>query len=128
MFVMPVHKPFTSGETLWIQCQTNFVRFTLRSVGHKQQNILPDLQGSCSCLETKPSEFITETVIVRTWEIACSDKNGALSYNSFSFPLSLSNPSSLSLSFPLFLPHACSLPPFLTFSVYLSSVLVESSD
>lgn len=39
MFVILVHKPFTSGKTLWIQCQTNFVRFTLQSPGHKQQNI-----------------------------------------------------------------------------------------
>lgn len=48
MFVVPVHKPFTSGETLWIQCQTNFVRITLQSPGHKQQNIFTWLAGFMS--------------------------------------------------------------------------------
>lgn len=36
VFVMLSHEPLTFGKTLGIWCQTNLVRFTLRSPGHKQ--------------------------------------------------------------------------------------------
>lgn len=84
MFVILVHKPFTSGKTLWIQCQTNFVRFTLQSPGHKQQNICTWLTVFMSGNRTFLVHYRSSGV--GTWEITCSEKNGGLPYSSFFSP------------------------------------------
>lgn len=84
MFVVPVHKPFTSGKRSGFNVKPILWELPFNHQVTNNKTFLPDLQGSCQ--ETKPSEFITETVVVGTWESACSNKNGDLSYSSFSFP------------------------------------------
>lgn len=47
MLAMLVHTPFTSGKSLWVLSQTNFLSFILQSPGQHSQTFLPDLRNSC---------------------------------------------------------------------------------
>lgn len=57
VFVLLVHKPVTSGKTLWVLSQTNIVSFTLQPPGHTQLNIftwlamfMPNEQRTCELI------------------------------------------------------------------------------